>query len=100
MSTRRKAFSLTELVIVIALTLVLFAVATLVFRQSNQGGGPSGPSARTLTICNLKQIALALHCLNDVYKKLPPAWGSFANSPAEQASIHYHILPFIEEENL
>lgn len=53
----------------------------------------------TQTLNNLKMHALALHALHRVHKKLPPAFDRFGawNLPA---SIHVHLLPFIEHENL
>src|SRR5262249_39294574 len=58
-------------------------------------GGP----ARTQSNNNLKQLSLALHSCNDVFKRLPPAFDSFGqiNFPT---SVHVHLLPFLESDPL
>lgn len=58
-----------------------------------------GTSGRTQMINNLKQMALAIHSCNDVYKRLPPAFGNLGDI-VHSESIHVHLLPFIEQEPL
>src|SRR5437016_16780 len=54
-------------------------------------------AARTETINNLKQITLACHSCNDVYKKLPPACGIFG--PADfPITVHVYLHPFTESD--
>src|SRR5262249_22596121 len=72
----------------------------------------------------LKQLALALHSCNDTFKFMPPAGGprddpplipvctggghfptfpvapGYAGPPAGRGSLHYFLLPFIEQGNL
>jgi hypothetical protein len=58
---------------------------------------------------NLKQMTLGLHSANDAYKKLPPSIGFFPvtqrqgpdnATPATHGTVFYHILPFIEQDNV
>ncbi|MBI3409872.1 MAG: DUF1559 domain-containing protein [Planctomycetes bacterium] len=48
----------------------------------------------------LKKMALACHSANDMYRKLPPAWGKYGQSPAGYQSVHYHLLPYLKEQDL
>src|SRR5262249_35117842 len=56
-------------------------------------------SARTQTNNNLKQLTLACHSANDAFKRIPPAFDQYGqmNFPA---SVHVHLLPYIEQDNL
>src|SRR5262249_38406112 len=60
-------------------------------------------AARTQSANNLKQMGLALHHLADTTGgPLPPAdgvWRLFARGTVE-ATLFFHILPYIEQENL
>ncbi len=47
----------------------------------------------------LKSMTLACHGYNDVYKKLPPAFDRSKELPFA-ASVHVHLLPFLEYEEL
>jgi hypothetical protein len=47
---------------------------------------------------NLKQIGLALHNCNDTYGRLPPQAGTYGG--AYFAPLLFHLLPFIEQENV
>lgn len=59
-----------------------------------------GDAARQ-TQNNLKQLSLSLHNFNDVYKRLPPAYGTVGNAKfGIDTSLHIHILPYIEQDNL
>lgn len=50
---------------------------------------------------NLKQLSLSLHSFNDFHKNLPPAYGTVGNREIGiNTSLHIHIMPFIEQENL
>src|SRR6266542_4399754 len=87
----RKGFSLTELMVVTALgLLVLGLLAPAIYAACQQ------PAARTATINNLKQIAIALHAHNDTFKKLPPAYDK-ALGFKTNATVHVYILPYVEQ---
>jgi len=74
-------------------------------------------AARTQTNNNLKQLNLACHSCNDVFKKLPPAQGPFGQSGGMDAAgppqgvlpalgagatttVHISLMPYIEQDNL
>lgn len=57
---------------------------------------PQRGSCRTQTINNLKQMALALHSFNDVHRRLPPAFDQLGDLKSP-ASIHVHLLPYVEQ---
>src|SRR5262249_40853131 len=49
----------------------------------------------------LKQMALATHSCNDVFRKLPPAFGAFGKPPIPGSyTVHYHLLPFVEADHV
>src|SRR5262245_10671016 len=90
----RPGLTLTEFIVVIVVTIVLFSFVILWLRQ------PRVDERRTQTLNNLKQIALACHEVQDVFGRLPPAWGTFQNAPGGSGSLHYHLLPFVEQDSL
>src|SRR5262249_42526671 len=47
---------------------------------------------------NIKQMSLALHNCNDTFGRLPPQGGTYGN--AFYAPLFFHLLPFIEQENV
>src|SRR5262249_52756937 len=57
---------------------------------------------------NLKNVVLACHNCNDVFKRSPPAWqANSLNASAMPASpfggrgnVFFYILPYIEQDNL
>jgi hypothetical protein len=48
---------------------------------------------------NIKQLTLACHSANDVFKRLPPAFDQYGEMTFP-ASVHVHLLPFIEQDHL
>lgn len=58
---------------------------------------------RTILTNNLKQIALAMHSFNDVYKRMPPPGFSIdpkLNNTKPLLSWRVLLLPYVEENNL
>jgi hypothetical protein len=57
-------------------------------------------AARTQTNNNLRQLSLAIHSCNDVFKRLPPAFDKFGQIQTYTISVHVNLMPFIEQDNL
>jgi len=94
---RRTAFTLIELLVVIAIIAILIALLVPAVQKVREA------AARTQTLNNLKQIALATHSCNDTSRRLPPMYhdsGSF-NSPGPwQGSTGptlFFLLPYVEQ---
>jgi len=48
-------------------------------------------------------MGLAVHNSHGTYNHFPPAWGYYGSNgglPGQAASIHFHLLPFVEQDNL
>jgi prepilin-type N-terminal cleavage/methylation domain-containing protein len=91
--SKRRGFTLVELLVVIAIIAILIALLVPAVQKVREA------AARTQTNNNLKQLSLATHSCNDTYRVLPPATGLFGQ-PGFAATVHYHLLPFIEQDNL
>jgi prepilin-type N-terminal cleavage/methylation domain-containing protein len=99
---KRRGFTLIELLVVIAIIAILIALLVPAVQKVREA------AARTQTVNNLKQLSLANHSCNDVFLKLPPAIGPFGqiqnfivNSVLNNyATVHMHLLPYIEQDNL
>src|SRR5579864_1734080 len=93
--TSRKGFHRTDLVIAILIGLVFFGlfISWLNRTRVREGVG------RVQVQNNFKQLALACHSANDTFKRLPPAFDKFGKM-SFPASVHVHLLPFIEQDNL
>jgi len=64
-------------------------------------------AARAQTNNSLKQLGLAAHNASDSFRRLPPAFGGYGSISASSsplnptgASVHVHLLPFVEQQNL
>jgi hypothetical protein len=90
-----------------ALMIVLIIVGVLVLL----GGGAAAlfwpalskvrsAAARAQSQNNLKQIGIGVNSLGINYGKLPPAVGAFPNPQGPKGSSLYHLLPFMEQENV
>lgn len=89
----RPGFNLIQLLVIIAIIAILLALLLPAVQKVREA------AARTQDINNFKQMALAMHSCNDVYRKLPPAYSSYGGVKFP-ASLHVHILPFIEQAGL
>jgi prepilin-type N-terminal cleavage/methylation domain-containing protein len=89
---RVSGFTLIELLVVIAIIAILIGLLVPAVQKVREA------AVRTQCENNLKQMTLAAHNCNDVFKRLPPQAGSF--SGAYYAPLLFHLLPFLEQKNV
>ena len=100
----KRGFTLIELLVVIAIIAILIALLLPAVQQAREA------ARRTQCKNNLKQIGLAFHNFQDVYQHLPNGardgndgdpLTSCCNSATRRGwSWAYHILPYMEQQNL
>jgi prepilin-type N-terminal cleavage/methylation domain-containing protein/prepilin-type processing-associated H-X9-DG protein len=106
---RRRAFTLIELLVVIAIIGVLISLLMPAVQQVR------GAAARLQCANNLKQIGLALHGFENVYRRFPPAYATNTAANGSAYGISYGdeyrngppgwawgmlILPYVEQDAL
>src|SRR5271156_5508545 len=95
---RRMAFTLVELLVVIAVIAILIAMLVPAVQKVREA------AARTQCQNNVKQLSLALQNCQGECGRLPPGIGTFPPStnpvPPNYGNALFFLLPYLELQNL
>src|ERR1700736_2293746 len=89
----RPGFTMIELLVILGILVFLLGLLVPVVQRVRISAG------RTQSVNHLKQLALAMHSINDVFQNLPPVVGSFLKND-KPGPLFFHLLPYIEQDNI
>src|SRR5262249_54906501 len=91
--SRRRGFSAIELGVVVAMVLMLAGVVLPAVQQARQ------KQEKSKTANELRQTAIAVHNAEGAFRRMPPAYAPYGQMKTD-ATIHVHLLPFEDENDL
>src|SRR5437588_7834328 len=91
---RLRGFTLIELLVVIAIIAVLIGLLVPAVQKVREA------AARSQCGNNLRQLGIGLHNCHDQNGKLPPCLGRFPQASGAVNTLHFWLLPYIEQDNL
>jgi len=91
---RRNGLTAIELLLVMGIVATLIGLMTPAFLKIRE------LQTRAQTLEQLKRLTLATHDCNDAHNVLPPASGPFGKLENVEATLHVHLLPFLEQDEL
>ena len=101
MPARRRAFTLVELLVVVAVIGLLIAIMLPAVQAARESG------RRTHCANNLRQLGIALHLHHDVLKRLPAGWTAYVPGTKQPYALGEpgwawgaRILPYLEQINV
>jgi prepilin-type N-terminal cleavage/methylation domain-containing protein len=90
--SRSRGFTLIELLVVIAIIAILIGMLLPAVQKVRES------AARSQSSNNMRQVGIGLNAMAEQYLgSVPPAAGFFKG---KQGTFFYHMLPFIEQDNL
>jgi len=91
----RRGLTLFQLLIIIAVIAFLIGLLLPAVQKVREA------AARTQSVNNLKQMSLGVANMAAVFRgQCPSGYGTFPGQKGEAASFFYHLLPFIEQDNV
>lgn len=92
---QRRGLSLIELIIVLAFFCILLGLLLPAVQQAQDAAN------RAICQNNLKQLCLAMHNIASVHGgDIPAVAGAFPKNQKTYGTIHFHLLPYLEEDKL
>ena len=99
---KRQGFTLVELVVVLAIIGILFALVLAGIQKSRESADRIGSGN------NLRQLGLATHYFQAMWGVLPPGFGYFPGGPhdpslkggsAGHGNVFFHLLPYLDQNS-
>jgi type II secretory pathway pseudopilin PulG len=87
----RRGVTFVEVLLLVAFLLFLAAVLLPALFQVRRA------ASQTMSMNNLRQLALAAHNYHDANRSLPPAVAKIGN---QEGTCHFYLLPYLEQENI